>query len=239
MSILPCRMRRRKEISRSSSRAAVDQLLELLVVHRADIGKRLVHLILSLSAPPCGCAAHVGQYRPSSRKVQSEVEGWERRCTASIGRDGCGRPWPRARRARSRRIEIRRPRSRSRRRSPASRRTCAQKIPPMIRKTAIRPTQLISMSTPLRSPTRARINVSTSRSDERRERPARQQLEMPADGGAGEDRQPVDDRVEQRAHAAVLAGGAGDEAVEQVAERDREEDQPPRAGRVRRRSRRR
>ena len=74
---------------------------------------------------------------------------------------------------------------------------------------------------------------------EQRDRPPRQQLEVPADDGAGEDREPVDDRVEQRPEAAVLAGGAGDEAVEQVAERDREEDQRREPRRGRRRSRRR
>jgi hypothetical protein len=47
---------------------------------------------------------------------------------------------------------------------------------------------------------------------------------MPADCRAGEDREPVHDRVEQGAEAAVLAGRASDEAVEQVTERDREED---------------
>ena len=69
---------------------------------------------------------------------------------------------------------------------------------------------------------------------EHRQRPARQQLEVPADGGAGEHREPVDDRVEQRAHAGVLAGGAGEEAVEVVAERDPEVDQRRRRRRGRR-----
>ena len=53
---------------------------------------------------------------------------------------------------------------------------------------------------------------------------------MPADDGAGEDREAVDQRVEQRAQAAVLAGDAGEEAVDVVAGGDQPEDR--RRGRV-------
>ena len=74
---------------------------------------------------------------------------------------------------------------------------------------------------------------------EHRQRPARQQLEVPADRGPGEHREPVDDRVEQRAHARVLARGPGEEAVEVVAGGDRQVEQRAAAVARRRRSRRR
>ena len=71
--------------------------------------------------------------------------------------------------------------------------------------------------------------------DQHRERPARQQLELPADDDAGDDQQPVHDRVHQRAEAAVLAGHARGDAVGVVAPADdREEDRGQRVGAARR-----
>ena len=48
-------------------------------------------------------------------------------------------------------------------------------------------------------------------------------VEVPADDHAGDDQQPVDDRVEQRAEPAVLAGQARGEAVEVVRPADHRE----------------
>ena len=104
--------------------------------------------------------------------------------------------------------------------------TIAQKIAPMIGNTAMRPYQLISRSWPWRSGVLGQQQRHDLARGQHRQRPARQQLEVPADGGAREDREPVDDRVEQRAHAAVLAGGARHEAVHVVAGGDQPE-QPP------------
>ena len=94
----------------------------------------------------------------------------------------------------------------------------------MIGKTEIRPGQLTPISTPWRSPYWARTSIATSRATRSGQRPARQQLEVPADDGAGEDREAVDQRVEQRAQAAVLAGDPGEEAVDVVAGGDQPED---------------
>ena len=105
----------------------------------------------------------------------------------------------------------------------------------MIGKTEIRPGQLTSMSTPCRRPYWARKSIASSRSASSDQRPARQQLEAPADDGAGEDREAVDERVQQRPHAAVLAGDAGEEAVEVVAGGDRPEDDRGGGGACRRR----
>ena len=112
----------------------------------------------------------------------------------------------------------------------------ARKIPPMVSHTDHRPTQLISRSTPRRSAELGEHEGDHLASGEHRQRPARQQLELPADHDPGEDREAVDDRVEQRAHAAVLAGDAGQEAVEVVACRDRQEEDRRRPPSGRRRS---
>ena len=63
--------------------------------------------------------------------------------------------------------------------------------------------------------------------DEDREQPARQQLEVPADDDARDDQQAVDDRVEHRAEAAVLAGHARGDAVGVVAPGDRRRRRAP------------
>ena len=59
--------------------------------------------------------------------------------------------------------------------------------------------------------------------DEDRQRPARQQLEVPADGDAGDDQQAVDGGVQQRAHARVLARQARGDPVQVVAPGDHRE----------------
>ena len=68
------------------------------------------------------------------------------------------------------------------------------------------------------------------------QRPARQQLEVPAHDRAGEHQQAVDERVQQRAEAAVLAGHAGGDAVEVVAPARSTAKQDRRRARSRRRS---
>ena len=62
--------------------------------------------------------------------------------------------------------------------------------------------------------------MNSSRAMTMRDRPPRQQLEVPADDHPGDDEQPVDDRVKERAEAAVLTGEARGEAVEVVGPAD-------------------
>ena len=87
--------------------------------------------------------------------------------------------------------------------------------------TAMRPSQLMCRSSPRRRAPSTSTSITTSRADQHGQRPARQQLEVPHDGHAHDHHQPVDERVHQRAQAAVLAGDAGDDPVEVVGPRRR------------------
>ena len=56
--------------------------------------------------------------------------------------------------------------------------------------------------------------MNSSRATTTHDRPSRQQREVEGHDHPGDDQQPVDDRVEQGAQPAVLAGEPGGEAVE-------------------------
>ena len=108
---------------------------------------------------------------------------------------------------------------------PSRRRRRAKKIPPMIGKTEIRPGQLTSMLDPVAQRRTGRGRASPARAATSSASAQRgSSSKLPADDGAGEDREAVDQRVEQRPQAAVLAGDAGEEAVDVVAGGDQPED---------------
>ena len=94
---------------------------------------------------------------------------------------------------------------------------------PAIGATPIRPAQLIWISMPRLQRVAARDQHEQLARDHDRDRPPRKQREVPADDHPRDDQEPVDERIEQRAEAAVLAGQARGEAVEVVRPADHRE----------------
>ena len=102
--------------------------------------------------------------------------------------------------------------------------TIAKKSDAITGATAIRPSQLIFSSPILLSASSAQKGGDHLPRHQHGESPARQQLEVPADDHAREDREPVDDRVQDGPHPAVLARRPRQEAVHVVPHRDQPED---------------
>ena len=94
----------------------------------------------------------------------------------------------------------------------------------MIGKTEIRPGQLTLISTPRLSACWARTSITISRATSSASAQRGSSSKCQQTIGAGEDREAVDQRVEQGAEAAVLAGDPGEQPVDVVAAGDQAED---------------
>ena len=90
--------------------------------------------------------------------------------------------------------------------------------------TPARPSQLTLTSKLAAQPPADEAHHEQLAHDEHPERPVRQQIEVPAHDDAGDHQQAVDERVEQRAEARVLARQARGDAVEVVRPPDHRED---------------
>ena len=94
----------------------------------------------------------------------------------------------------------------------------------------MRPGQLILMLDARATAVAAERQHEQLAGDDERDRPARQQREVPAHHHPGDDQQPVDDRVQQRPQPAVLAGEPGGEPVQVVGPPDHREQDRRRRG---------
>ena len=108
---------------------------------------------------------------------------------------------------------------------------------PIVGHTAIRPIQLMCRSRPARSAAATATEHEHLARHQHRERPPRQQLEVPHDDDAGDHHEPVDQRVHQGAQAAVLARDARRDPVQVVGRRPRARSTWSRTARARRRRR--
>ena len=94
---------------------------------------------------------------------------------------------------------------------------------PIVGATPSRPAQLIFRSIPRDKPVAAEREHQQLARDRDRDRPPRQQREIPRDDHPRNDEQPVDHRVQQRPEPAELAGQPRREAVEVVGPADHPE----------------